>query len=36
MNKRLDKCDADVKELAIDRRQMKAMLKNQNYHFTEL
>ena len=26
----------EVRELGIDRRQLKAMVKNQNYHFTEL
>ena len=36
VTKRLDTSLNDVKELAIDRRQMKAMIKNQNYHFTEL
>ena len=36
VTQRLDTSLNDVKELAIDRRQMKAMLKNQNYHFTEL
>ena len=36
VTKRLDTSLNDVKELAIDRRQLKAMLKNQNYHFTEM
>ena len=36
VTKRLDTSLNEVKELAIDRRQLKAMIKNQNYHFTEM
>ena len=33
---RLDSSVAEIKEMTIDRRQLKAMVKNQNFHFTEL
>ena len=33
---RLDASVVELKEMNIDRRQLKAMVKNQNYHFTEL
>ena len=33
---RIDSSLNEIKELGIDRRQLKAMVKNQNYHFTEL
>ena len=36
VTKRLDASVAELKELSIDRRQLKAMVKNQNYQFTEL
>ena len=36
VTKRLDTSLNQVKELSIDRRQLKAMIKNQNYHFTEM
>ena len=36
VTKRLDDASAEIKDLAIDRRQLKAMVKNQNYHYTEL
>ena len=36
VTKRLDTSLNEVKELSIDRRQLKAMIKNQNYHFTEM
>ena len=36
VTERLDLCAAELKDLAFDRRQMRAMIKNQNYHFTEL
>ena len=36
VTKRLDDSVREVKEMMIDRRQLKAMVKNQNYHFAEL
>ena len=36
VTKRLDEQVASIKEMAIDRRQLEAMVKNQNYQFTEL
>ena len=36
VTKRLDSSVAELKEMSIDRRQLKAMVKNQNYQFTEL
>ena len=33
---RVDKQSHSINELAIDRRQLKAMVKNQNFQFTEL
>ena len=36
LTNRLNNAVNDMKTLEIDRRQMKAMIKNQNYHFTEL
>ncbi len=36
VTKRIEASAAEIKELTIDRRQLKAMVKNQNFHFTEL
>ena len=36
VTKRLESSVAEIKEMTIDRRQLKAMVKNQNYQFTEL
>ena len=36
VTQRLDTSVAEVKEMTIDNRQLKAMVKNQNYQFTEL
>ena len=36
VTKTLDASRAELKELVIDRRQIRAMVKNQNFHYTEL
>lgn len=36
LTKRVEASTAEIKELSYDRRQLKAMVKNQNFHFTEL
>lgn len=36
VTKRMDESVRELKEMMIDRRQLKAMVKNQNYHFAEL
>ena len=36
VTKRLDAKEAAIKEMSVDRRQLKAMVKNQNHQFTEL
>ena len=36
ITQRLDEAAAEIKDLSVDRRQLKAMVKNQNYHYTEL
>ena len=36
VTQRLDEAAAELKELSVDRRQLKAMVKNQNYHYAEL
>ena len=36
VTQRLDENVREIKEMDIDRRQLKAMIKNQNFHYTEL
>jgi hypothetical protein len=36
VTQRLDASVQEIKEMSVDRRQLKAMVKNQNFHFTEL
>ena len=36
VTKRLDENVLEIKEMTVDRRQLKAMIKNQNFHYTEL
>ena len=36
VTKRLDESMREITEIGIDRRQLRAMIKNQNFHFTEL
>ena len=36
VTQRLDAAGTEIRDLSTDRRQLKAMVKNQNYHYTEL
>ena len=36
ISKNLTQIDTSLNELSLDRMQLKAMVKNQNYHFTEI
>ena len=36
MTKALSNMDSTLNEMSLDRMQLKAMVKNQNFHFTEI